>query len=403
MIGRICIDDPAPPATGYRYAAMAALAEAFEITEQAEVKSTVPAAAYPNDDVHHRQHVTAEGRPTTNGLIWLERAGVIVELCPDATSASLILGAGDTLQARAIWHSCTKFSIVFESEASVCADFLLDDYGRPRLHKEMRVSNLLGPVRPRESVVTADDFKVAVLADPQFVRWVYPAVLAALGDAADSTNCRLSIDIVPTPCVPSEFGDSNGWTRYDGVVLPGGADMERVEALVAAAGSCRSANLPTLGLCLGMQAMCVAAGRRTSQLRDATLGEIEPDAVLPLFTVLKDADGKPRRRLGNRQITITRGSRLARQLESLGAATSWRERMNHSYRLDPQLFELFAETGLSVISMESPNEVVDVVEDPSRTFYVGTEGHPELSSRDGTPHPLMKAFLGAIQGCRVQK
>ena len=403
MIGRICIDDPAPPAAGYRYAALAALAEAFGLTERAGLKATLPAAAHPNDDVHDRQHVTAEGRLTANGVVWLERAGVTVELCPDATRAGLILGAGDTLRARATWQGDTAFSIVFEPEAGVRADFLLDDYGRPWLHKDMQVSALLGSVRLREPVTAADDFKIAVLAAPRFVRRVYPAVLAALGDAADSMNCRLSIDLIPTPCDPLTFGDSKCWTPYDGVVLPGGADMERAEPLIVAAEACRSASLPTLGLCLGMQAMCIAAARRTPQLRDAALAEIDPEARLPLFTLLADAEGTPQRRLGDRRVTIKQGSRLARQLQGLGAATSWRERMNHRYRLDPELFRLFAETGLSVLSMESPGEVVDMVEDPFRAFYVGAEGHPELSSRHGEPHPLMKAFLGAIERCRAQK
>ena len=403
MIGRIRIDDPAPPTAGYRYAALAALAEAFGLTEQAGLKATLPAADNPNDDVHDRQHVTAEGRLTANGLIWLERAGVTVELSPDARSTSLTLGAGETLRARAMWHGDTAFSLVFEPEAGARADFLLDDYGRPELHKDQQVSDLLGPVRPREPVTAAHDLKIAVLADPHYVRRVYPAVLAALGDAADSLTCRLSIDLIPTPRDPSEFGETERWTSYDGVVLPGGADMERAEALIAAAGACRSADLPTLGLCLGMQAMCIAAARRRPELRHAALAEIEPDAALPLFTLLPDADGKPRRRLGDRRITIEHGSRLARQLQRLGAETSWRERMNHSYRLDPKLFRFFAETGLSVLSMESPGEVVDMVEDPSRRFYVGAEGHPELSSRREVPHPLIKAFLHAIVRCRAQK
>ena len=396
MIGRIRIEDPAPPGAGYRYAALAALAWAFGLTERAGLKATLPAADHPDDDVHDRQHVTAEGRLTANGLIWLERAGVAVELSPDAAGASLVLGAGETLQARVLWHGDAAFTVVFEPEAGVCAAFVLDDYGRPWLHKDVRVSDLLGPLRPREPVAATRDFRIAVLADPRFLCQVYPAVLAALGDAADSLQCRLSVDLVPTPCDPSAFGEAERWASYDGVVLPGGADMERAEALIAAAGACRAANLPTLGLCLGMQAMCVAAARRSPQLREAALAEIEPHAKLPLFTRLADAEGKPWRRLGDRQVTLEHGSRLARQLQGLGAARSWRERMNHSYRLEPGLLRPFAETGLSVLAMESPGALVDIVEDPALSFYVGAEGHPELSSRHGAPHPLMTAFLDAV-------
>ena len=437
MIGRIFFDDPAPPAAGYRFAAMAALAEAFGMASQTGIRATVPDLPRPGDDVHDLQHVTADGRTAPNGLIWLERAGIRVAFCSNAERASLTIGAGDTLQAQVIWHEDSAFSIAFDVKEGARAEFRLDEYGRPWLYEESRLSGVLerrpncrnrfsdrrasknrdeqqrrdseqdsdapGTARQGEPLHSPARAKIAVLADPRRMRLGYPAVLAALGDAADARDCSLSIDIIPAPRDPiahdlsarvfTDSDETRRWRSYDGVVLPGGADMERTEALVAAAAACRAADIPTLGLCLGMQAMCLAAARRTSRLRDATLAELDPDAALPLFTALRDPGGTPKRRLGDRKITVAPSSHLARRLQKLGVTASWRERMNHSYRLDPALLRPFAETGLSVLSLDAPDDVADVIEDPLCAFYVGSEGHPELSSRPAAPHPLMTAFL----------
>ena len=178
--------------------------------------------------------------------------------------------------------------------------------------------------------------------------------------------------------------------------------MERTETLIAAAEACRGSAIPTVGLCLGMQAMCVAAARRLPGLREATLAEISPGADQLLFTALPTHAGIPMARLGDRPVALDPDSHLARLLLSLGGIIAWQERMNHRYRLAPALLATFGASGLVPLSEEGFDRVVDVVEDPSLPFYVGSEGHPELTSRRGNPHPLIWAFLESARKAAVE-
>ena len=139
---------------------------------------------------------------------------------------------------------------------------------------------MLGAVIPRQSTLSGPACRIAILAQPRGATSIYPAVRAALGDAADAAGCRLSIEVVPPPANSADAGDQAIWQDFDGVILPGGADMDRASALIEAAATCRLADISTPGLCLGMQAMCIAAARAVPQLRGAAMEEIEPQVPL---------------------------------------------------------------------------------------------------------------------------
>ena len=55
-----------------------------------------------------------------------------------------------------------------------------------------------------------------------------------------------------------------------------------------------------------------------------------------------------------------------------------------------------------MISGQSPNgELVETVEIPENTFYLGVQFHPEFKSRPNRPHPIFRKFIESaldIQG-----
>lgn len=427
---RICLQDPAPPSSGYRFAALAALAETYFPEAARRDGATAPLVTlsgpiHAGEDVHDRQHVTPSGTTTTNGVLWLERAGLSLSFeSPEkdrpGEDACLTLGGGadlvayreapTTLRASVQWHGDRAFSILFAEQGQAGADFILDRYGRPALQEDRGVGALLqaDPQRfdPIDPAPQAPPVRLAIIADAERMRRVYPAVLAAIGDAADFLGCLPEIDVFGHLDMAPQGAAGPDWRRYDGVILPGGADMERTEALIATAAACRKAAVPSLGLCLGMQAMCVAAARQHPELRAATLAEIAPHAEHQVFTPLPSASGQPTgqpgdtppARLGDRAIAISSDSRLVGRLQDLSIATSWQERMNHRHRLEPRYLDAITESGLRILSRDGRQEIVDIVEDPQQAFFVGSEGHPELNSRRSAPHPLMTAFLSCA--CR---
>lgn len=377
---RIRVVDAAP-AVGRRYAILAALAACWDGPVEAVLP--LPDAS---DDVHARQHVTPEGLREENGVLWLERAGVrwrrgdgaIAELLPADEAA-------ETLTLTAHWSETGAALRDAEGGAVVAARW--DAYGRPWLEAGPAwPEDLARPAPP--TPVDGPVRRVTIIGDPRRLRDVYCAAIAALGDAADAEGLVLEISVEPSP-------DAALDAEPDGVVLPGGADMSQVAPLTAAAARAFAQDLPTLGLCLGMQAMALAMTRTQPGLEAVALGEIEPDAPDLLFAPLTDGAGRAIARLGDRAVAAS-GARLPALLT--GLETAWRERMNHCYRFELRFRDALAAAGVEIAGFDGREGVVDMIAGRGRRFFVGAQGHPELGSRPGAPHPLIRAFLRTLRG-----
>ena len=71
------------------------------------------------------------------------------------------------------------------------------------------------------------------------------------------------------------------------------------------------------------------------------------------------------------------------------------ERHRHRYEFNNDFRQDLTRAGL-VISGTSPDGyIVETVELPCSSFYVGVQYHPEFKSRPNRPHPLFSAFVRA--------
>ena len=72
------------------------------------------------------------------------------------------------------------------------------------------------------------------------------------------------------------------------------------------------------------------------------------------------------------------------------------ERHRHRYEFNDKFRQKLEKSGL-IISGTSPNgKLVEVVEIAQHPFFVGTQFHPEFTSRPLSPHPLYLSFIEAI-------
>src|SRR5690606_40900501 len=90
----------------------------------------------------------------------------------------------------------------------------------------------------------------------------------ALFHAAIGCDRRLEIDWVNS----GELEKGKGWdiiSRAHGIVVPGGFGYRGVEGKILAGRYARENKVPYLGLCLGMQTMCIEFARNVLGLEDA--------------------------------------------------------------------------------------------------------------------------------------
>lgn len=376
----------APPQPGLRHALLAALAIAVRHAGAKELQAILPEPPA-SDDVHARQHVTPDGRTEENGVFWLERAGVPIDRGPGSTARLMHNGSNDECQLISYWTD--EFAELQDETGGRVASAQIDTFGRLQLSASTNGPTWLQPPpklhAPKGS---GPAVRIAIIGEAHRLRHVYPAVLAALGDAADAVAIEIETEIV------DRLDNVNG-NKFNGIVLPGGADMGQVEPLAAACRLARRRDMPLLGLCLGMQALALGAVREVAGFEDVVLGEIAPEADAKLFTLITDESGEPVARLGDRSVSLVGSSRIASSLQASGLKTEWMERMNHRFRFEPRYKAALQAGGLDISASDQTAGVVDVIEDKSCKFCVGASGHPELSSHPLKPHPLFVAFVQA--------
>lgn len=206
-------------------------------------------------------------------------------------------------------------------------------------------------------------------------RQVNPATLAALGDAACALNIHAFLHFLPPASLCAGLDELQ---NLHGVILPGGASMAVVSGQIRVAETTFRHAIPVLGLCLGMQSMATAAVRQNKGYEQAIPAEASPDAGLHSFVAFEDG----RHRCGILPFT---SSLLPGPINEM--------HFNHRYRFNPLLISQLIATGVK-ISAQS-DDIVDGISLPALPFWHGVQGHPELLSRPGAPHPLFIAFLQA--------
>ncbi|MDF9744785.1 CTP synthase [Natrinema salsiterrestre] len=183
----------------------------------------------------------------------------------------------------------------------------------------------------------------------------------------------------------------------DGVIVPGGFGMRGSEGKIRAVQYARENGVPFLGLCLGFQMAVVEYARNVLELEGAHSAEMEEDTPHPVIDILPEQyeveDMGGTMRLGE-HTTVIEPETLAYELYG---DTSCSERHRHRYEVNPEYFDAFEDEPL-VFSGTAGNRM-EILELEDHPFFVGTQFHPEYTSRPGQPSP---PFLGLVEAVLEQ-
>lgn len=181
----------------------------------------------------------------------------------------------------------------------------------------------------------------------------------------------------------------------DGYIICPGFGDRGIEGKIAAARYLRTHNLPTLGICLGMQIMAIEFARTELGYDDANSTEFAPGTMHPVIDMMEEQKNQKflggTMRLGAYECVTTPES-LAREI--YGTDTI-HERHRHRYELNDKFLPEMERKGMKASGRNPRTDLVEIVEIPANTFYIGTQFHPEYSSTVLHPHPLFMAFLKA--------
>jgi CTP synthase len=228
----------------------------------------------------------------------------------------------------------------------------------------------------------------------------YLSVTEALRAGAFASNAKLNIKWVASDLCETEEGAKANLADVDGICVPGGFGVRGIEGKLGALKFARENQIPTLGLCLGLQCMVIEYARNKAGLEGASSSEFDENAKYPVIAtmaeqvdILKSGDLGGTMRLGTYDATLIPGSIVA----SVYGETNVNERHRHRYEVNNQYRDQIGEAGL-VFSGTSPDgHLVEFVELPREVhpYYVATQAHPEFKSRPTKAHPLFKGLIDA--------
>ncbi|MBV9646686.1 MAG: CTP synthase [Candidatus Eremiobacteraeota bacterium] len=185
----------------------------------------------------------------------------------------------------------------------------------------------------------------------------------------------------------------------DGILVAPGFGSRGVKGKLRAIQFARETRLPFLGICFGMQLACVEFARHVCGLGDANTTEVEeatPDPVIDFLPEQRNLELMGgTMRLGGYDCDLEPETLAYRAY----GAPRVVERHRHRYEFNNRYAALFQEHGMvfSGHHVSGRSRLVEVIElSPElHPWFVGTQAHPEFTSRPTRPSPLYRDFIGA--------
>ena len=218
-----------------------------------------------------------------------------------------------------------------------------------------------------------------------------------------------------------------------GIIICPGFGQRGIEGKIIAAEYTRTHDIPTFGICLGMQMMVIEFARNVLGYKDANSAEMRPDTqqTLPPPSLL----GRERSplekeapvnvidlmseqksitqlggtmRLGAYECRLQPESKVYEAYSQAGVSAPSligraggesglliTERHRHLYEFNNQYRDEYEAAGMKCVGINPDADLVEIVEIPEKRWYIGTQFHPEYSSTVLHPHPLFMSFIKA--------
>ena len=194
--------------------------------------------------------------------------------------------------------------------------------------------------------------------------------------------------------------------NVDGLIIPGGFGKIGIETIIDCINLARINNIPTFGICLGLQAMVIEWIRNEVGIKDAISeewieldknGQKQGDTRVVVIGLLQDQVTKLKvlggtMNLGSYNIDISKNSKT---YKIYGNKDTIKERHRHRYEVLPEYKSCLENSGMIISGTRSETGIVEIIELSSEKnkWHIGCQFHPEYKSSIFEPHPLILDWL----------
>ena len=220
----------------------------------------------------------------------------------------------------------------------------------------------------------------------------YKSIRESLSHAGTYNDRKVNITFINSEYLTEE-NVAEKIEGQDGILICPGFGQRGIEGKIVAAHYCRTHNIPTFGICLGMQMMVIEFARNVLGYADANSREMDektPHNVIDIMEEQKNITNMGgTMRLGAYECTLKQGSRVF----NIYNKEHIQERHRHRYEFNNDFQKEFERAGMQCVGRNPESDLVEIVEIPGMKCYIGTQFHPEYQSTVLHPHPLFVDFI----------
>ncbi|MBU4691570.1 CTP synthase [Mycoplasma sp. ES3225-GEN-MYC] len=223
----------------------------------------------------------------------------------------------------------------------------------------------------------------------------YLSIISSLKIAAAHLNVKLNYELVDSEQITDENIETM-FSNVDGVMILPGFGVRGFYSKVNVAEYTRKNLIPTLGICLGFQAMAVAQARRLG-IKNPTSKEFVDKKIKQNFVLTPFYENGDTMKLGG---TLRLGEdkiiALPNSLaQKIYGQEIFYERHRHRYEIADKYRHSLEDDEFIFSGIHPELKVAEICEVKNHPFYLGVQYHPEFTTRVLKSNPLFNEFLNA--------
>jgi CTP synthase len=241
------------------------------------------------------------------------------------------------------------------------------------------------------------DITVAVTGKYTALRDAYASIIKSAEHCGVHLGLNVNFKWIDTTGIDAS-NVSKRLADCHGIIVPGGFGVRGTEGKIECIRFARENKIPYLGLCLGFQMAVIEFARSVCGIPDANSTEFKKDCRNPVVDILpeqKQIEGLGgNMRLGGKDVELKPGTMAAQLFDN---ARTVRLRFRHRYEVDPRYIPTLTEHGMIFSGKHPTQPIMQILELPPQMhpYFLGTQAHPELTSRPLRPSPLFMGFCKA--------
>ena len=220
----------------------------------------------------------------------------------------------------------------------------------------------------------------------------YKSIRESLSHAGTYNDHKVKITFINSEYLTEE-NVAEQLKGQDGIVICPGFGQRGIEGKIIAAHYTRTHDIPTFGICLGMQMMVIEFARNVLGYKDANSREMDEKTLHNVIDIMEEQKNISNMggtmRLGAYECVLKQGSRVF----SIYKKEHIQERHRHRYEFNNEFQKEYEKNGMMCVGRNPESDLVEIVEIPGLKWYIGTQYHPEYQSTVLKPHPLFMDFV----------